>query len=68
MLLKTSKPRIRNSTVLKHEGILCTRKFGNPKAVVFGKEPRSCLYKEVLSSKKQVPGPGHHNPNILAVK
>ena len=51
--------------VLQHEGTLCTRKYGNPKAPTFGIGRRKTEFEQNARTLRHVPGPGSYTENHL---
>ncbi len=47
-----------------HEGTTCTRKFGNPKAAVFGTAARTSAFDQNAAIKKCTPGPGRYDAKV----
>jgi hypothetical protein len=43
-IYRSKTPTKRNLTFLVHEGVKCTRKFGNPKHTVIGTAPRTTFF------------------------
>lgn len=69
----TSKTRSRQRnqqhfTVLQHEGIKCSRKYGNGVAHKFGNQRRTPLFDERISEAKGTPGPLSYSPSTKQTK
>jgi hypothetical protein len=47
-----------------HEGTKCTRKFGNPKAAVFGTAARTSAFDQNAAKKNFAPGPGRYDAKV----
>jgi hypothetical protein len=64
-----SKNRNKRQTgILQHEGIKCTRKFGNPISHKFGTQKKTSFLSEKVAEFKDIPGPSHYSPNISKIK